>query len=832
MQKEYLQLASTCKLYNNRMNSSRIWQTVLEKKWDLDLTCLCVEKDDSKSTNFLPAQPLHLHYSDPNPTTSFNPSYYTLFSDEAIPRNPVVIVQQIHHLFYLESNWFARQMFKAPMYEYSYATERALTAAPHNIFHRSLLSEELPAEVIWRLFMSVIAADKSGNLTAQLIENGILDYVINTLRTDSMMEHVELAMDVLALLYVRSRRTCALVSRYLPPNIAVQLLLSKTFVGDDHETACGVMAAALASYVLFPDAHDMSLPSLAYDKRDEPYRFQVSDLSEVSKPRPGDFQAALVDAAYASLHRAGYIANDPWDLDLQKELEVDKRRFNLDFRVKLATAIEYGPEAIVEAEGIPTADVNLLRSYREAFIASSDYERIKNEEEEQDENPEAPRHFDEQHAALLETNGEAVDRFAAADAQWQLFITLPGVACASNVLHRGLMRLTMDKSDSRLEEDEDYDIHGSGYWTIGAEETPVSMAENAIFSNGPYDATFVGHQHEPGRESATAKEHWKKEHAFEFAAASISDAGAFIAIIERDDKTMWTLEGAGFILGYHGSISCGKNVGNDEEDEEEEDGEDDDEDESELIGGWILLKPEFADLSAVGKEDLNAYERLANLSVRVGPLAYPEHAPYPQAWEDTPEEEADNITIDDKMRDTGSHAGMLASACVNSLNFNNIITHNSNDYAGGRPDDFDGRIPMVLRYLFVPDIHREFYASTWRSRRLSVAYDLFFAVDLMRHAVVCSSREEVESDRLLLQPFCGSTEAEVECFERIMDPAMEIALLNRTDDQMWKAALLAHFKWAARLSLFEVAGMDNLRAMRFTYLILQGMASEEDDEES
>lgn len=753
----------------------------------------------------------------------------------------MVIVQQIHYLFYLNRSWWRQNSgYTAPLFEIPLATERALTAAPFRIFSCTCLSDELPAEVVWRLFMSVIAGDKSGNLTAALIENGILDYVINSIRTESITEHAELGMGVLALLYIRSRRTCALVSRFLPPTVAIQLLMSKTYSGDWKETAFGVMAAVTASHVLFPDAHSMSLPSLVQREGSAYDNIQVTDLSDVLKPRAGDYQAAIVDPSYTSLHRAGYTANDPWDLDPPKELEVDKLRFNLDHREEATGRLEMLPQDAEAAQArevpLPTVEIGLLRSYQEAYNAGTEYERVKEEEEAMDENPEGPREFDEQHAALLDTNKEAADRFAAADAQWQLFITLPGVATNSNVLHRGLLRMTMDKSTLRFEEDESFDIHGAGYWTIDAEETPETMEENAIFSNGQYDPTFVAHQHESGRESATAKELWKKSHRFELESATISEGGTFTAAIVRDNDTFWTLEGTGFILGYHGIIMQQKSPkrsrgdgdenerdGNDEEDEENgEDNDEEDDEEGTLVGGWMLLKPEFADQSAIGKEDLNAYEQLATVSLRVGPLAFPENAPYPQAWEDSPEDEAIEATVDTKLKDISEHVGMLTAACVNYANFNMIITHDGSEYEAARPPDGIATA-AVLRYLFVPDVHLEFAGSVWRHRRFSVAYDYFYGLDLMRSSLTFSCREEAKHDLALMAPFCppfiASQDAACLCIE-LPYVVLEAQILAKADDQTWKAAYVAHLKWAARLSLFEIAGLDDIRAMRYTWNVL------------
>lgn len=48
-QEVYLALASTCKLYHNRLNNSAVWLNVLQNKWDLDVTCLYVAPAETLS---------------------------------------------------------------------------------------------------------------------------------------------------------------------------------------------------------------------------------------------------------------------------------------------------------------------------------------------------------------------------------------------------------------------------------------------------------------------------------------------------------------------------------------------------------------------------------------------------------------------------------------------------------------------------------------------------------------------------------------------------------------------------------------------------------------
>lgn len=642
---------------------------------------------------------------------------------------------------------------------------------------------------VWRLFGTVIVADRSGKLTQALIENGILEYLTNSLKTDPALGHGAIGLGALVLLFIRSRHTCALISNFMSPSAANIFIQSQPETsGYSSDVVMGAVAAITASQFMYPGAQSEALPRFSTEK----LAFETSNFDQVSRPRPGDFQCAMVEQSYFSLHVAGYIANDNFDTDESKELEVEKNRYNLDHREPCrSTPIEL--EEGEDEDGGLDRILNILIDQAEVYNMKK---RIEMEQKSNEE--EKPRLYDAQHEFFLQSNDRMVDRFAAAEEEWHMFIVLTGAAC-ENVLHRALLRMTLDRGDIKSLQ---WDANGSGYWTIDEPETHASIRESAARSQGVY-STFVGHQNVSGRDTATLKEDWKKRHFFEFEEAMVSEDGVFEARISRENGTSsWLLRGVGLPLGYYGSIQTKL-----------------DDDNMLTIGGFILLKPESVDPSVIGKKDLNAYERLAYTSLKVGPLALSEHSAYPPLADDADPESRPDVYFENVQSESGTASSLL----VND-SYHLVVSHNPLHFNQFRFDPTQSALAWceeIFEHLFVHDPYHELSTkSPWYIQRYGAAFDYYVALLHVRAVMSVQMATEVGTDRQALEAIFSAVDNPVLLFEPDSSRVSDVEKLEKIDDDLWRNALLIHFKWVVRFSIWESAGMDIVNAVKFTLYLL------------
>lgn len=650
--------------------------------------------------------------------------------------------------------------FKFPKHQIQRAAERNLRSDPVRGFCFSELF------VVWRLFGSVIAAARSGILTQRLVENGILSYLTNSLRTDPEVRADGLGLAPLALLYLRNRHTCALVSNFLPPTTAKAFIRSQSSAGDySEEAAAGAIAAITASEFLYPGAQSTAVPRWSDQKRS----FEVSNLDEISRPRSGDFQTALIYPANLSLHVPSHMANDFWDRALDEDLEVEKRRINLDLRDPcLSTPLNEDDEDVLHTM------IGIMNERTQDHNAQRMIEKADSKEEP------PPPFLDPQFQSYLESNDKVVDRFAAAEEEWHMFITMNGISC-ENLLHRAILRMTIRRAEPNTERQE---VSGHGYWTIEASETDTTIVESAAASEGIYGVN-------PPKKRLS-KASWKKRHCFHLAEAAVLQNGNFEAKLVYGDNA-WLLQGSSLAVGFFGSIVS-------------LDGH--------LIGGFTLLKPESVDASVVGKDDLNAFERLAYTPLKVGLLDLPENAAYPlnpvDGWEDecfAPIQETSDIA-----------STLMVNNC-----FMHVVHHNGAEFDYFR-DAFGervfGYVSELIRGQFVHDLEFEPSMDTsWCQKRYKAATDYYFFLLNRRSDMCLAMAEEVEADFQSLSHFFSVSEDPCALFSGRSFEHLERSL-STADEILWRNALLIHFKWVARLCIWESAGLDLVSSMHFTLFLL------------
>ena len=745
-----------------------------------------------------------------------------------------------------------------------------------------------PCEAVLRFFSCIIIGDRSGKLTTELVENGILDFILNTMRTNTDFENSELAMVNLSLMYTRSRITCALVSRYIPPPVAKAVALARGVKEDVTDVAYGLYAAAAASYVLYPGAHSMTLPS---------HRVTLGGISEiittdfeqVSKHRPGDFQCALLRPSYCSLLASNFMLKDGFDKVPKKEFEVDKTRYNID-HLMLASTVARGvvmdvgldPQYDMNGELVPTDDeeaseMAILNIYETIVQEQSQYEALKDEEEFKelgidDESDiaaiekavnlsletKSPSYVDPQRALLKEKPQRLVDRYSAADQEWLLIAVFPGTESES-VLHRGLLRITLSLDSSPGENN----LAMKGFWTVDAEETMEAIKENSLFETGQYgygEANQSSEEDSSSQDHTATKESWKQNHIFN------PEGGGYLDIsgdavrfeVRRKSGDLWVFDGSGNMNGFAGGIY--KTKVDDEDNEHEEDDEEDDDDEEEekvLIGGFLLLKPEHPHPSVpFGKEDLNAYERLAHVPLKVGPLVDPTFAAFPSEWNEDPVmdgdgdgdgdgEEGGAITLEAEFSALSQLCCTVTTASTNSEALTAVVE----DQLWNSHSELEIFIDVLRDLLLVGDEENEevyywngnFAMIGWRHRRFEFGARALSDLLTIRTSIVnhCKN-EEVDEDIRTLRDVAEANLAHnapikspspdyiFSCFTVAQNPLMDYLdkdKLARIDELTWQNALLTHYKWASRLQLFEVAGLCDFRALRYTYLLLANIVT-------
>lgn len=337
------------------------------------------------------------------------------YSDQYGPRNIKLIVKQVQIIFNLPAGfWLSRGDQPLPL-----ATERLLSRSM-----MPLLTKSDSTEACWRLLATLVVADRLGRLTTILASNGIVEFILSTIKTDPNEQHVELALDLLSLFYLRNRRTCALVSSTLSPTLAKVLALVQMNSLKLSRAAHGLYAAASASQILYYGAVSAVIPNPHSLEKGLP-----PDYSRLLRPQPFDFQATRLGPSPYWLDRTGLLVNDDLDPRLNEALQKP-------------------------ASGFDRTHHNLL-------------------------------HVDPQRAQYAPNYSKLVEAINGDEGEWWIYIVFPGTATES-VLHRGLIRARMSFLTDSSRSSHLGHLNGQGYWTIGPLETADSITEDTILGAGRY----------------------------------------------------------------------------------------------------------------------------------------------------------------------------------------------------------------------------------------------------------------------------------------------------------------------------------------------------------
>lgn len=262
-------------------------------------------------------------------------------SNEDTPANPVELVQQIRLLTLLDRKPFESDYRVNPP---SNVLQNAIMALGPNTLNRRMVIVSA-AEGAISIFSAVVAADRTGDLTRRLIEDScMIEYLINTIKSspETRNELVKSALSALGTLYVRSRLTCALVSRLLPPSFTTMLYQSKVADG-----AISLGACAYASYILYPGAHDLACPKQSTGL---PRATPCAEAKEALVVRDTDINPVLVFPQHSSDFFLLEEVADGWGQSEEAhELPIEKEAFNM-------ALVPYGTHNNPIGEAIAFAD--------------------------------------------------------------------------------------------------------------------------------------------------------------------------------------------------------------------------------------------------------------------------------------------------------------------------------------------------------------------------------------------------------------------------------------------------------------------------------------------
>lgn len=532
---------------------------------------------------------------------------------------------------------------------------RAFFGKPRLVMNR--FGDVPPSEVAITTFKALITADRTGDLVAHLIEEcAFLHYLLNAVKSNTNHSVVILAVECLTLLYLRSRRTCVLVSRFLPPPMAWALNVTAPLDagqgGSTVPTFASLNAAASVSYILYPSAHDLPKP-------------MPKDVAVTADPhmqvRESDFCPELVHPRLAAHDWNWQGCADGWGKHgEEKMLNARLAQFNMN-EIKFGSKRDEVEEAMAEAEalqGALDAPENLQdSSLLHRFLTVQELDEDKQVQAEMDEvsKNDNPEDFDEPllQEDVVAKNCREIDRKradecrAALAGEWQLFLSFK--ADGQSLVHRGILRMKPIEIGDE-EDDIERFIFGveesNGFWTIGPEETCESILEAAAARSGAY-----GSQHEAQAAAKLyTKSWWNETHSFTTEDLTVSFDSAmlnskFTAHLGRTGSVAESatpkrskskkngrqsskpqaeehlfLSGAPFEFGHCGSLISLI-----------------DEDHPVVVGGFLLIKKQDSTLdngSMMLTDDLKAFERLAQLPLQHGPLADVSLKPHQWAGEE------------------------------------------------------------------------------------------------------------------------------------------------------------------------------------------------------
>lgn len=758
-------------------------------------------------------------------------------SDAEVPKNPVEIVQKIHALTQLNRTEMPYNLVTSiPMIESSMLAKRSIMTRSPNIS---------ACEITATVFNTLIMADRTGDLVAHLIENcAILDFLLQVVRCHTDLENdvPQLALACFTSLFLRSRRTCALVSRFLPPPLAMIFSLTKALPIEDIPKYLGLATAACSSYALYPGAHTIPVPKVDADGG-----LTYLENLDIFKTREEDFQPAVVDPQYSYKGALVESKTDQWGKTGEtKEPPIAKTHYNLDnieytsqdnpigeMLANGSMLVELGDEDednVLDARLKETArEMAVMRAlsnnedddFHDAKIAEIEEAEERGESYKEDAEIEFGVAEDPFGAEVQRRQAEQLrERFSTSNGEWQLFLTFIG---SQPVLHRGILNMTLEAPDEEAvgEDAEEAPIaEATGFWTVGAAETYESIKESARNGQEAYGSA------DDAKHAASlyARDWWKQTHAFSLENGALNLAnGIFKADIVRESadtgaaaapskkkaargkkkkpfQENWTVNGDAFEFGFMGALVS------------EVEGQ------AIPIGGFLLLKSDKL-AGQGGRMQLTedeAFERLAHLPVQYGPntsavLYMPPFTPEEQATH-TLEEFSD-------MRDQIASSGAIFAACAS--NALPMVHMNTTCLIGSQDDD------SMLDALFFPDPVHEDPLGPWTTYRREFAAQCLRDTNFVRGSLTSYCETELRRD---LEFIRGLSIPLIKVLPHVFIPRFATVNFRPSDkmsdnltEENWNTALALFYKWATRLHFFEFPGISPLGGLQFMTFMMTMM---------
>ena len=697
-----------------------------------------------------------------------------------------------------------------------------------------------PCEIAAIVFNSLIMADRTGDLIAHLIENcAILDFLWEIIRAHTDLENgvPNAALACFTNLYLRSRRTCVLVSRFLPPPLASTFALTKTLQVEDVPKYLGLATAAWTSYALYPGAHTLPVPKMGT------LSLTYLENPDTLKVRDEDFQPAVVDPQFASKIALVESKTDPWGkTGNTKEQPITKTHYNLD-NVEYASADDpIGEMLAIAAMMVEPAEEdnemldpilksgsdfmkkllafseNELNEFSDTLTAETEEAAERGEKFQEDAEIEFGVAEDPFGIEVLRKQAEQLtERFSTANGEWQLFLSFTAI---QPVLHRGILNMTFEAPDVEAigEDAEEAPIaEATGFWTLASKETAASIRESAISGQEAYGSASDA----KNAAGLYARDWWKQTHSFslENGALNLSD-GIFKADIIRDSneseddvtskkksvrgkkkkptqsQEAWVLNGDAFEFGFMGALIATID------------------DHPRPIGGFLLLKSD----KHAGKEghmqltEDEAFDRLAHLPVQYGPNTSADI--YAPTWPTDQGHIHSLEELTDLRLQLAAIASMLSSCASNAR----PMPFMDASYLIGTQDD-----DALLNAIFFPDPTREDPQGPWTNYRRNFASQALQDSNAIRNTMmqVCDAelRRDFEFIRTLSIPVLGNLPTVfLPRYAYLNYNASQVS--DNLTEENWNAALALFYKWISRLHFFEFCGVSPLGALQLMSTML------------
>lgn len=768
---------------------------------------------------------------------------YYGYSDEGIPKNPVEVVQKIHGLTKLRrEHWKTGGNVAFPQ---NLILEHALHLVGGRVYNSHILADSV--EVAVSTFAAIVIGDRTGDLTEYLVnECMMLDFVLNVCKTTTDVSNMiaQKAANCLTNLYLRSRRTCALVSRFLPPTMAYVFSLTRIQQESDLADYASLAVAAYASYLLYPGAHEIPMPKVV----DQKLVYEIPEDALVR--RPSDFKVSLIYPHIASEDLQSFDnfgqTTTPVELDAEKEL------YNLDMleygtnpnlvgemyangeMIDRAAAAEDGDNNEEGLDDLIDPDLaDIMRNAR--YLVNATKEEINNFEDRLADEDEAAEEQGIQvdsktyfgvgedplaRKALRTDFANLTEKFATANGEWRLYISIFSSDCQM-ITHQGIVKMQLEL-DTNEEGDTgigmEAGVEAEGFWTIGAEESITDIRNAAKTGTGIYGSV----EEAAATASLYNKSWWRETHAIRFEEATLDllrgRLEALIARGQAEDESQGPVKYAGgkrtaakkakkqkrveklaiqgdaFEFGYRGAVLC-----------ENESGE------FVTCGGFLILKPDASTESEMAITEVDVFDRLAHLPVKFGPLAGVDLQPLPE----TPQPDDEDGDIDILFGQISTAASALVTATVNSKSLFTNLT--AAVFIGAEADE------SMLPFIFYPDPENESVDGPWQTIRKQFALQALQDCLALRSGIVACYMQEAKKDctaLMVLEPLLRATFSHIDPFYDFSEVPVERLQALSINHQQWDAALIAYHKWIARFRATEISHLSVTKSMLWLAMMM------------